>query len=295
MLATQTTGRTISERFWLCYGYSLIFSALLIAKAHGETGVFVDPTRIVKQTDNADSCVAAAILNALQFGNERLQTAYKRIPGQTNEQKATFILKKYGSRDSNVVPGFKAYISNRGVTAEDTSMIVNALLRDSDISTVNATFADRLGSETTLTYVRRIHGLFQHSLEKRVPVIASVKSYAAHPARESAEPEWSGLHGHTIVVTGVTMPLLSYQKGFAFEFVDSLNGTIEQGYAYAEDARKFAAVRKVGSEYQWATGSPFLLLILPSLPLGTERQQLTVRTLLHLNYLIGDFGIAMKD
>lgn len=232
------------------------------------------------------------MLNALQFGNGKLQAAFNHIPGKTSEQKAKFILDKYGSRDSTVLAGRKAYVSGGGIPPEDELMILNALLRDLDTPTVSGTFADRLPNESTPRYVNRIHALIQHSLQKRVPIIAEVKSYAARPSAES--PDWAMLYGHTIVVTSVSARLLDYQKGFAFEFVDSLNGTIEQGYAYADDSRQFAAARKIGSEYYWATGSPFLLLVLPSLPLGTEREPLTVRTLLHLNYLIGDFGKTEK-
>lgn len=230
------------------------------------------------------------MLNCLAFGNNSFQSLYERIPGSLADEKFSFVVNKYGAQPSIVNPNTKALIQGVGMHDEDILATFNALLSDHKSPRVDGCYADRLANEPSFEYLRRIHRLLSESLSKRIPVIASVESYAAHEYEDLANLHWKGSYSHAILITSVPRDLKPFQKGFTFTFVDSLRGTIEQGYVYIEDIREFQAGRRRGSDFHWANGSPFLLVILPSLGLATEQEPQNHRTIITLSYLIGRFS-----
>lgn len=275
-----------------------LFFVILLSLEHivfaQERAVEVEPIKIVKQTPSLSSCVFASILNALVFGSQSLQSVYGRIPGRAASDKFSTLVKHYGARDSIVKPASKNYVEGVGMYDEDILATFNALLSDYKAPKLNGISAERLRGETSFSYLRRIHRELAGSLSKKIPVIASVEAYAGHEYKEYPDLKWKGGYSHTILITSVPSVLESYQKGFAFTFVDSLQGAIEQGYVYTEDAREFQAGRQKNSNFEWMSGSPFLLLVLPSLGLATEREESTVRTVITLSYIIGRFSESSK-
>jgi hypothetical protein len=269
----------------------VLFPLLLttVALAQGPS-IKIEPGKIVKQTkDLRFTCGPASILNCLAFGRRSFQSIYGRIPGHLASEKLSYVISKYGSEDSIVKPGNRRFAEDVGMYNEDILATVNALLSDYDARPLDGICADRLSGETSFDYLRRVHQHLSQSLSKKVPVVASVESYAAYEYKDYPGLKWRGGFSHTILITGVPRGLAQYEKGFTFEFVDSLNGTIEQGYVYTEEAREFQAVRRNGANFEWISGSPFLLVILPSLSLGTEGEAWNVRTIMTLSYLIGAF------
>lgn len=270
----------------------LFLTPLLIAAAVSakEPTVRVNPQRIVKQTEELPSCVFASILNCLGSGSRSLQSVYDHIPGTLGSEKFSFLVRKYGSRDSIVKPGNKNYIAGVGMHDGDILATFNAVLSDYKAPHLKGISAERLGGESSFVYLRRVHQQLSDSLAKKIPVVASVESYVAHEYKDIPGLKWRGGYSHTIVITSIPVQLEPYAKGFAFTFVDSLQGTIEQGYVYTEDAREFQAVRRSGSHFEWISGSPFLLVVLPSLSLAAEREGSGIRTIVTLSYLIGRFS-----
>jgi hypothetical protein len=256
-----------------------------------EFSVSVEPQRIVKQTEDLRfTCALASILNCFAFGSEPFRAIYERIPGTLTHEKLSFVVSKYGSMDSVVKPGKKAYVADEGMYDEDVLRVFDALLSDYKGPQVNGLSAERLNGETSFDYLRRIHQNLSDSLAKGIPVVASVDSYVAHEYKDIPALKWKGGYSHTMLITGVSRNLAEYAKGFRFTFVDSLKGTIEEGYIYAEDAREFQAVRRKGKDFEWLSGSPFLLTVLPSLSLATEREPSNSRTIMTLGYIIGRFA-----
>jgi hypothetical protein len=251
--------------------------------------VNVNPKRIAKQTEELPSCGFASILNCLAFGSSAFQSVYDRIPGTPAGEKLSFLVNRYGSRDSVVKPGKRNYIAGVGMHSEDILATFNALLSDYEAPPLKGMSADRLGGETSFAYLRRIHQYLSESLLRKIPVVATVESYAAYEYKDNPSLKWKGAYSHSIVITSIPRALAPYEKGFAFRFVDSLHGAIEQGYVYTEDAREFQAVRRTGSGFEWISGSPFLLVILPSLGLATELEPSNNRTIMTLSYIIGRY------
>jgi hypothetical protein len=229
-------------------------------------------------------------LNSLAFGSRSFQSVYDHIPGTLASEKLSFVVNKYGSRDSIVKPGNKSYIADVGMYSEDILATFNALLSDYKAPQLKGMYAERLSGETSFAYLRRVHQHLSQSLSKKTPIVASVESYAAYEYKDYPSLKWKGGYSHNILITSVPRELAAYEKGFTFTFVDSLQGTIEQGYVYAEDTREFQAVRRNGPDFEWMSGSPLLLVVLPSLSLGTEREAWNIRTIMTLSYIIGRFS-----
>jgi hypothetical protein len=258
------------------------------AAAEQEVSVHIDPSKIIRQTEDLPHCTIASILNCLQFSSKSFQSVYDRLPGKMDREKLSFVIGKYRSRDSVVKPGHKR-LEDQGMYSEDALAFFNELLADYEAPQLNGISASRLSGEISFDFLRRVHKYLAQSLSNEVPVVAGVESYAAHDYKDDVGLKWIGAYSHSILITSVPRTLKSYEKGFTFEFVDSPNGTIEQGYVYSEDIREFQAIRRSGPRYEWVGGSPFLLTVLPSLGLATERQASNARTIMTLSDLIGQF------
>ncbi len=275
--------------------YALFVSQLLLSTfvfAQKPFSINVEPKEIVKQVPTEYSgltCAPASILNCLHFGSSSFRSVYDRLPGKLASEKLSFVISRYGSGDSVVMPGYKMYTANYGMYDEDILAMFNALLADYNTSQVNGIFAGRLGVETSFAYLRRIHKYLAQSLSNEVPVVAGLEAYAANEHKDSVGLRWMGLHGHTIVITSAPRALTSSQQGFTFEFVDSSKGAMGEGYIYTEDIREFQVIHRSGSHVQAVGGSPSLLVVIPLLGLGRERQAWNVRTIIVLDYLIGQF------
>jgi len=270
---------------------ALVFALFVLpgyASAQQDVSIRIDPSKIIKQTEDLRHCTPASILNCLQFSSKSFRSVYDRLPGKMAREKLSLVIGKYGSRDSVVKPGYKRNTED-GMYDEDALAFFNELLADYKAPQLNGISPSRLSGETSFDFLRRVHKYLAQSLSKEVPVVAGVETYAAHEYKDDARLKWMGAYSHSILITGVPRELTSYEKGFTFESVDSLNGTAEQGYVYTEDIREFQAIRRSGPHYEWVGGSPFLLIVLPSLGLATERQAWNVRTIMTLSYLIGQF------
>lgn len=275
------------KRYLPLFLIQLLLNAFVFAQK--PFSVNVEPERIIRQTEDLRHCTPATILNCLQFSKKSFRSVYDRIPGKMAREKVSFVISKYGSRDSIIKPGYKR-LEDQGMHDEDALSFFNELLADYKAPQLNGISAYRLSSETSFDFLRRVHKCLSQSLSKEVPVVASVETYIAHEYKDIAALKWRGGYSHSILITSVPKELRSYEKGFTFEFVDSLKGTVEQGYVYTEDTREFQAVKRSGSNFEWLGGSPFLVVILPSLGLGAEQQALNMRTIMTLSYLIGQFS-----
>jgi hypothetical protein len=251
----------------------------------------VPSEKIIRQgllSENA--CGPAAILNALQFGNENLQSVYQKIPGESANDKLIYIADHYGKNASVVEKGKTLFGIDRGMMADDILPFFNAILGQYNVPQLQETYGDLAVGESTMAHLRRMHGYLVQSIRSGVPVVASIRSFATQKDPVDGQMKWQGVAAHVILITKVPGELQPFQKGFNFEFIDPSNGTVEEGYLHIEDIRGFAAIKGSGSEnFQWLDGSPFLLAVLPSLNLDTNRQEWSSRTLMTLNYIVGSF------
>lgn len=268
---------------------ALIFLNVSIFAQDVRVAVMAD--KVIKQgllSENA--CGPAAILNALQFGNETLQSVYQKIPGESAKDKLTHIADHYGKNASVVEKGKSLFSMESGMMADDILPFFNAILCQYNAPILQETYGDIARGESTRDHLRRMHSSLAQSIRSQVPVVASIRSFATQKDPNDGQIKWQGVAAHVILITRVPDEIKPSQKGFSFEFIDPSNGTIEEGYLHIEDIRGFVAIKGSGSEsFQWLEGSPFLLTVLPSLNLDTNRQEWNSRTLMTLNYIVGSF------
>ena len=107
-----------------------------------------------------------------------------------------------------------------------------------------------IGQETPAEHLRRIHGLLVLSLERGVPIITSVRAFAARK-RKDQEFAWERIAGHYILIARVPREVSTCAQGFVFEFVEPAYGKLCEGYIYSETVRAFRALRESCAGYTY--------------------------------------------
>jgi len=77
--------------------------------------------------------------------------------------------------------------------------------------------------------------------------------------------------------------------GCVFRYVDPWTGKVAEGYIYSETTRGFQSVKGTAQRSEWKDAS-FLNLVSPPLKLRTDEHRWYLRTLITLDYGLGEFG-----
>jgi hypothetical protein len=253
-------------------------------------GVDVDPTQTVCQKIVAveNACTPAVALNALRFGPASFRKVLERLPSKTDQERLTHLIERFGAAPSSVEPEQKVFDPKRGVFADDFPKFFNAILETGGVEPLTGAYFDLQEKETPEAHLRRIHAQLAHSLGSGVPVITSIRSFAA--VQHGDKYLWDGLAAHTILIVRVPKDLAAQAQGFAFGFIEPSTGAVREGYIYAETARGFQAAKGSGqTKFKWLDRG-FLLVVAPSLIIETSNQPWYARTFLTLNYGLGAFA-----
>lgn len=228
-----------------------------------------------------NACGPCALYNALVWGSDDLHRLAKELPGDGAAERIKAVIRKYGAKPSEE---HARYSDADGITWIDHLHLTNDLFRAHGVAPVHGRYLERRDKETPVDGLRRVHKLLRASLDAGLPPIVSVRSFAA--LNNGKEHLWEGLHGHWVTIVEVPKALAEREKGFRFGFLDPELGTLEYGYAYAEEARDFAATKGNNEKWVWLSNRPFLLVAAPSLRLHTQDQPWHARTTIILNYAI---------
>lgn len=253
--------------------------------------VYVDPSSIISQQLYSNTaCAPTAILNALKFGNETLQSFYSQIEGNDAKQKLHSIIEQFGHKNSHVDAQKALFDKNVGMKADDILPFYNYILEHFNHEPVQGLYFDKLSGEATQTHLQRIHRLLLHSIKNGYPPVISLRSFAAQKDTNDNTFKWQGVSAHVIVITKIPASLEPFQKGFSFTFIDPDSATLSEGYLHIEEMRRFAAIKGSSeTNFVWLDGSPFLLVTSPILNLNSNQQEWYCRTLITLNYGVGRF------
>ena len=271
-------------------------------------GVDVDPAKIICQTivPTPGGCGPATFLNALRFGPPAFQDAFADLPGESDKEKLAGVIATHGSAPSALVPGQRLFGSRGGVWADDAHKYFKSILGDR-AERLLCTYFELMGQETPAEHLRRIHGLLVLSLERGVPIITSIRAFAARK-RQDQEIAWERIAGHYILIVRVPREVSVGAQGFMFEFVEPAYGKLCEGYIYSETVRAFKALKEACAGYmynettkefepmkgslqrsEWIENG-FLHVVSPSLFLETSMQPWYARTFVTLDFGLGKFG-----
>lgn len=253
----------------------------------------VDPGAIISQQLYSNTaCAPTAVLNALRFGNENLQSLYSRIEGNDAKQKLHSIIEKFGQKKSHVKEKSVLFDNKVGMKADDILPFYNHILETFSHEPVQGLYFDKLAGETTLEHLKRIHRLLLNSIKSGYPPVISLRSFAAQRDTSDNSFKWQGVSAHVIVITRIPANLESFQKGFSFTFIDPESGTLSEAYLHIEEIRGFAAIKGSGeTNFVWLDGSPFLLITGPILNLNSNQQEWHCRTIITFNYGVGRYNL----
>jgi hypothetical protein len=248
--------------------------------------ITVDAARVLRQGDlDANACGPVCLVNALQFGDAACQKALALLPGDTPVQRAAVVLERFGGKPSRNY-GEGKRLRATGISCADLTDIVREVVTPAGLS-ATGDFLDRRENEPDRTYLRRVHGRLADALRAGRPPLVSLRSFATAVDPQMQDGySWNGVSGHFVVVTRVPVKLADRELGFPFEFIDPLSGRVESGYVYLERRRAFLAAKGNSARYEWKRGSPFLLVVAPTLSMGTDEQPWWARSIVTLNYVI---------
>lgn len=251
--------------------------------------VAVDVHAAVDQhTVGSKACGPASVLNALIFGNRRFRAACKKIEGKSPGEKLAALIEKWGETRSGDYGKGNRWRSGGGVSPHDLRDMINDALGARGAERLTGRFLDRTPGEDPGKYVKRVHASFRRSLEKGVPVIVSLRSFAPDRTGKNESIVWNGLGGHYVLLYKVPESLEAAERGFSFEYLDPNGPKIGTGYIYFEGLRNFTAAKGNSEKWIWLKDSPFLLVNAPSLnTLKLQKQKWYWRTIVTLNHAIG--------
>jgi hypothetical protein len=262
-----------------------------VAEAVAWLGVRVDPARLVNQHlhPGDGACVPATLLNALRCGPADFRQLAGALPGASDRERLDGIIGVALGMPSAIEPGQPCYSESNGVRADDIPPLFARLLRGSAATPPTGRYLDRVGDESVQAQVQRIHALLLASLGDGVPVVLSLRSFAASHADEGGEFRWNGLSGHAVLLVALPRVVGAGALGFPMRLIDPATASVQECYVRGEVVRGFKAVKGSGSkDFAWVENA-FLQVDLPGLPLGTQYLHFYERSFIILNYAVGRF------
>lgn len=236
-------------------------------------------------------CVPASILNSLQFGSLKCKNVFSNIPGNHNAEKLAKSIRRLRLDDSSVFSDKKRCGEDGLVFVEDISDCYNCIIREYDpySFSVRGEFANRIDGETPEDHLQRIRAKLDGSIASGVLPLVSLAQFIADGSEAKDDLEWKGTYGHTIAITSVNPITKKSKSSFAFQYLDSMSGRLEEGYAFLEK-RPFAA--PMGSNPQTKVqlyDSPYLVVIVPAMELSDGSYPWHRRSIIVLTFIVGEF------
>ncbi len=235
------------------------------------------------------ACGPCSIYNTLALGNPAMAAAASRLPGATAEERVRAIIAKYGSRPSEAYLGHRPrFLPDKGMATKDLAAALNEVMADFRLPPVQADFLNVLPGESADGHLRRVHDRLAASLAAGFPPVVEFRSFSAQPKAESKDGYlWEGLCAHYVVVAAVGEVST---VGFSLRLADPYNGRLIDAFVYAERHRAFTATKDFTLDaegkpkWEWISGYPYLLVLLPQIPLKIQKEPWHNRTTVTLAY-----------
>lgn len=205
-----------------------------------------------------NACGPAALLNAFRYGNADWQRASNALPGENDRQRLQYIIRGPGMRPSTHLKG-RARWSRRGVNIADLQDIANELTQGQYLPQMTQQVLFRQPGETPEKLLRRVHKLFNTSLEKGLPPVISLRRHVLRT--KDGASHWTVLDAHFVTLTSLPRKLDKNARSFAVTYVDPWGGKVRQGVIGIPDRPLLAAT---------AADSPCLEAVFPDAAVGKK-------------------------
>jgi len=265
---------------WICVLSTIALFVLTLLATDGASAF---------QTSDRSSlaCVPLSCIYSLKHGGDNFKQIYATLPGDTAQQKCSNVVKLLGLKQSEEYPGFLLVRPDGGVGNSDVDDFFNAILAKYGGNALRGEFANKLEGEFPREHLIRLHKCLASSIANGVPPIVTFRSLEPEQNRKDGLVSWKAAYAHAVTITDIPTSLEDHQEGFQFDYIESKYGTKKQGYLHIEKYRDYSTRLREDSET--LRNKPFLSVITPSMPLGTQDLEWHARGVIILMYIAGDF------
>lgn len=207
-----------------------------------------------------NACGPTALFNAFRFGNPAWQRASDAIPGDTDRQRITRIIRDYGMRPSDHLTGHPRW-SKKGVNLADLCDIANDMTRGHFLPLVSEEVLFLKSGESQEKLLKRVHQRLATSVTKGLPPVVSLRRYVRR-AQPGKPPQWVVLDAHFVTLTVVPRKLGKNARSFPISYIDPWGGKLCQGVIAIPDRAILA---------DSAAASPCLEARFPDASVGKKR------------------------
>ncbi len=167
-------------------------------------------------------CGPTALLNAFRFGNPTWQRASNAVPGDSDKQRISAIIRQRGMRPSSHLEGRSRW-SRKGVNIADLCDMANEMTRGHFLPLVSPEVLFLKPGETQEKLLKRVHQRLTTSLAKGLPPVISLRRYARRNA------QWVILDAHFVTLTAIPSKLEKAARSIPITYIDPWGGKICQG------------------------------------------------------------------
>lgn len=169
-----------------------------------------------------NACGPTALLNAFRFGNPSWQNVLVQLPGPTDRERVSAIIRSYGMRPSANLKGRPRW-SRKGVNLADLADMANEMTRGQYLPFVNQEILFLKPKETPEKLLRRSHDRLATSMGKGLPPILSLRRYAKRGET------WVVLDAHFVTLKSLPTKLDKNATSFPITYIDPWGGKIAGG------------------------------------------------------------------
>jgi hypothetical protein len=222
-----------------------------------------------QKTVSGKACGPAALLNSFRFGDFHWQKGLKAASGDTDKQRLSSVIQKYGGKPSRSLAG-RPRLSPGGINLTDLTDMANDMLAPQGMASLKNQVLVPADGRTTPQWLALTHRRFAASLGRGFPPVICVRRFVWRKTRDG-RPAWLALEGHYVTLVRIPAKLPAHAKSFPISYVDPNGG------------RRCEGIIRVPDEPS-PTG---LLADFPHTSVGKEQVKLRERSLVVLSSAIG--------
>ncbi len=207
----------------LC-GLSLALACCAAPEWRGVANAPGTPRPVNQLTVAGNACGPAALLNAYQSGSPQWNSVTGILKGETDRGRLNTIIRSWGLLPSATLPGRKRW-TTAGVNADDLCSIANEINDLAHLPELRLEVFMAQPGESPRQLLVRAHHRLGKSLAAGFPPVASVRRLALR----GTPPEWTGVQGHFVTITGVQGKLPRGATEFQVSYIDPWGGRQARG------------------------------------------------------------------
>jgi hypothetical protein len=190
---------------------------------------------------SGNACGPAALLTAFGSGTERWRELGSIIPVEDERLRLTYIIRGYGSRQSQHLER-RRWNRNSGIGLADLTDIANEMRGSRWLPKIRNEILLQGKHESQHELLRRAHSRLEKSFGKGLPPIISMQRLVLHTSTDGKVSAWHVVHGHFVTIVAMPDKLPRRATSFRIRYADPWGGRIADGVIRADDRTRYPAL-----------------------------------------------------